>query len=177
MIPTTLNPDFNRNRRNEAFPNFQLPKVIGGFSLEQDRRFNDSRKYLSYLRLPQEGSFDYDLNVGYESYVPGPKEVHLTSLLEFIGKNKKKLIDPSTKRLNARFVAYRGLLTQICVTPYFPRDSWTISATKYKGTIYLCNYVSPEKKAANEARETEFSQRCSYYGRNFERFILTGEKD
>lgn len=174
MPETNLKPHFSNYNRREPFPQFQQPRLIDGFSLEQDRSFNHSRKYLKYLRLPEE-PFDLDLNVGYDTYVPGPKEVNITSLLQFIGKTDRQLIDRSGKNLAADFVCYRGLLTQIFTTPYFSRDPWTVLATKFRGTIYLCNYTSPEKKKLYEERDTEYSIKCCYYGKNFERFVLTGE--
>lgn len=175
MPETKLNPHFRNYDPCAPFPQIQKPHIIDGFSLEQDRSFSqDRRKYLKYWRPPGPGSFDVDLNIGYETYLPGPKEVNIKSLLEFIRRNVKQLLNPNGNRLAANIVCYRGLLTQIFVTPYFARDSWSILATKYKGSIYLCNYVSPEKTKENEARDTEYSLKCSYYGKNFERFVLTG---
>lgn len=179
MPETTLKPHFSNYSRREPFPRFQQPHIIDGFSLEQDRSFSKSpRKFLKYLRLPEPGTYDFDLNLDYETYVPGPKEVHINCLLEFIGRSwrSKSLLNDSGNGLAADFVCYRGLLTQIFITPYFTRDCWSVVATKYRGTIYLCNYVSPERRKEYEARDTEYSKKCSYYGKNFERFILTGEE-
>lgn len=174
MTETQLKPHFSNYSRRERFPNIQKPQIIEGFCLEQDRSFCDSRKYLKYFCFP-EGNFDIDLNTGYESYVPGPKGVHVTSLLQFIGRHWKRLLHSSENRLAADFVCFRGLLTQICITPYFTRDSWSVLAIKYRGTVYLCNYVSPEKMKEYEARDTEYANKCRYYGKNFERFVLTGK--
>lgn len=174
MPETTLKPHFKNYNWREPFPRFQQPKIIDGFSLEQDRSFaKEPRKFLKYWRRPERGSFDFDLNLDYESYVPGPKGVHINTLLGFIGQNKSLLCPAAGKGLAADFVCYRGLLTQVFVTPYFTRDPWCVLATKYKGTVYLCNYVSPERMREYEARDTEYSIKCSYYGKNFERFVLT----
>lgn len=175
MPQTELQPHFSNYNSQQPFPNFQRPQIITGFSLSQERDYIPTRKHLKYLRLPDPGSYSFDLNLGYDSYVPGPKEVKLTSLQQFIKANRQCLLDNSGKKLAADFVCYRGLLTQICITPYFPRDSWSITASRSGGSIYLCNYESPEKERTKRAQETDYSRKCSYYGKNFERFILTGE--
>lgn len=175
MPETSLKPHFNNYDRREPFPQFQKPVIIEGFSLEQDRSFSkEKRKFLKYFRLPDPGTFSHDLNVDYESYLPGPKEVHINCFLEFIRRSWKSLLNPSGNRLAADVVCYRGLLTQIMVTPYFTRDPWSLVAIKYRGTIYLCNNTSAEKAKEAEARESEYSMKCCYYGKNFERFVLTG---
>ena len=163
-----LLPHYSNYSPAQPFPEFQQPRILDGFSLEQDRSFQHSRKFLKYLRLPQNNPPGIDLNLGYEDYVPGPKEVNINSLLEFLGRKKSLLEGPD-------FVCYRGLLTRIFISPYFPSDPWTILATRYRGVIYLCHYTSPEQQQAEDQRQTEYSQRCCYYGKNFERFIFTGE--
>lgn len=176
MRDTGLKPHFRNYNSQEPFPRFQKPHIIDGFSLEQDRSFSkDRRKFLKFWRRPEPGTFNYDLNLGYDSYIPGPEDGPIASLLVFIDQNWKRLLNPSGSRLAADFVCYRGLLTQICISPYFTKDSWSLLATKYRGTIYLCNYVSPEKKREREAKDTEYSMKCCYYGKNFERFVLTSE--
>lgn len=173
MPETALKPHFSNYNSREQFPSFEKPHIIDGFSLGQDRSIaGSSRRNLKYLRLP-DSPFDFDLNVGYESYVPGPKEVNITSLLQCI--HHKKEVFLSSGKLSADFVCYRGLLTQILTSPYFSRDPWSIIATRYKGTIYLCSYTSPERTKRMQERETEYSNRCCYYGKNFERFIFTGK--
>lgn len=176
MPETNLQPHFRNYNPREPFPNFQKPHIIDGFSLEQDRTLSEQpRKYLQFWRRPKPGTFDFDLNLGYESYVPGPKETNINSLLKYYqraGKRNASLFKDS--RLAGDFVCYRGLLTQICITPYSTRDPWSVVAIKFRGTIYLCNYESPEKKKAKEASESEYSRKCAFYGKNFERFVMTG---
>lgn len=167
-MQTDLNPHFSHYNARRALPSSSQLKVIDGFSVEHDRSFcKDSRKYLKYLRLPDPGSFAFDLNVGYESYVPGIRHhsLNLNTLIEYIDNKKEDCGDKFT----ADFITRRGLLVRIMTTPYIPNDSWSVVATKYRGTIYLC------KSGKINAEEEPRSDRHTYYGKNIERFIFTGE--
>lgn len=55
-------------------------------------------------------------------------------------------------------------------TPYDNRDSWTIMATRYKGTIFLCNVETQDKKAERMNQSAE-QQKFARYGFKFERYI------
>lgn len=71
-------------------------------------------------------------------------------------------------RLNTDFVCFRGLLTQIMCSLHL-REDWTICATKWKDTIYLC--AADNKQTYNIPKE-EQNKFCSW-GYKFEQYMLT----
>lgn len=60
----------------------------------------------------------------------------------------------------------------IMSTPYEPRESWTILATRFKGTIFLCNEETPREKERRMNR-TERDKKFLRYGFKFERYIFS----
>ncbi|KAI1309331.1 Dom-3 Z [Mortierella claussenii] len=67
----------------------------------------------------------------------------------------------------ADFVCYRGILTKIMCTPYTRNEPWELGATLYKGSIYIEEHVTPEKRA-NAAGYNERHKLMSYWGYRFE---------
>lgn len=60
----------------------------------------------------------------------------------------------------------------IMSTPYEPREPWNILATRYKGTIFLCNEETQRKKAERMNR-TEKDKKFLRYGFKFERYLYS----
>ncbi|KAG0011361.1 Dom-3 Z, partial [Entomortierella chlamydospora] len=67
----------------------------------------------------------------------------------------------------ADFVCYRGILTKIMCTPYTRNEPWELGATLYKGTIYIEEHVTPEKRSA-ALGTSERHKLMSYWGYRFE---------
>lgn len=169
---TSLYPHFKNYQHSCPFPKFQRPHPVGCYSLDSDRNYIDSRINIQYLHLPK-STFKFDLNEGYSNYEEAERrDEKLDTILQFIERNWKNVTHSEEKRLIADFVCFRGLLTQILISPYFTRDSWSILATRYKDTVYLIDHCSQEKLEAKKST-TEYQKRCCYYGHKFEQFVLT----
>ncbi|KAF9958361.1 hypothetical protein BGZ70_009220 [Mortierella alpina] len=67
----------------------------------------------------------------------------------------------------ANFICYRGILTKIMCTPYSRNEPWELGATLYKGTIYIEEHVSAEKRQ-NATGTNERHKLMSYWGYRFE---------
>ncbi|XP_071445958.1 decapping and exoribonuclease protein-like isoform X2 [Hetaerina americana] len=70
------------------------------------------------------------------------------------------------------FVTFRGVLSMIMSTPYEKFEGWIVCATKFKGTIYLCRYDTPQKIKNEESRTTREKDMCDW-GYKFEQFLLS----
>lgn len=172
MKNTNLKP--KHTRHPDHFPSFSQPKIIGSFSLDENRHFildNRNCQYI-YKNLSTK-SVNLDLNDGMEKVIRKSESAHeekVDHLLQFI--LKKKLLS-NDKPLSVDFVCFRGLLRLLMCTPYENRDPWIILATKYRGTIYLCSYETENHKE-ERLNATEQSQRICSYGFKFEQLILSG---
>ncbi|KAF9573772.1 hypothetical protein EC968_008051 [Mortierella alpina] len=74
---------------------------------------------------------------------------------------------PMASMTQANFICYRGILTKIMCTPYSRNEPWELGATLYKGTIYIEEHVSAEKRQ-NSAGTNERHKLMSYWGYRFE---------
>lgn len=177
---TYLSPKYTENP--PQFPSISQPKIIGSFSLDENRQYIADARNCKYVYSKyQSDRVCYDLNEGMEQVIRKPElctEEKITHLLEFILRNKEKLRNISNvtenRILSTDFVCFRGLLRLIMCSPYERRDPWSILATKYKGTIYLCD-LETEKKRTDRMNQTEASKRICSYGFKFEQYILSGK--
>ncbi|KAG0030926.1 hypothetical protein BGZ81_002066 [Podila clonocystis] len=67
----------------------------------------------------------------------------------------------------ADFVCYRGILTKIMCTPYTRNEPWELGATLYKGSIYIEEHVTDEKRQS-AGGSSERHKLMSYWGYRFE---------
>ncbi|KAF9305462.1 hypothetical protein BGZ74_010128 [Mortierella antarctica] len=67
----------------------------------------------------------------------------------------------------ADFVCYRGILTKIMCTPYTRNEPWELGATLYKGSIYIEEHVTDEKRQS-AGGSNERHKLMSYWGYRFE---------
>lgn len=86
-----------RNYRlfDKNFPFFRQPNEIGSFSLDINRKFEDSRNQLKYFIKPQDfNRVQFDLRKGYSTMVrkDETEKEYIDSILKWINKNKKKFI-------------------------------------------------------------------------------------
>lgn len=157
--------DLRPSRSIRPFPKFEKPRLEGFFSVDEHRNYQDSLTNLKYLKIPAKVKFD--LNKGDDIYVVKPAsadEEKLNHLLEFLIVNK-------TEKPNIPdFLCFRGLLTMLMLTPY-EQEPWIILATKFKGTIFLCNKRT-ERAKATRLKQTERDRKFMRYGFKFESFIL-----
>jgi RAT1-interacting protein len=179
--PSILKPNFRHNRTSH-FPNISKPKIVGSFSVDKLRTYQNDNSNLKYLVLPKDKKFSFNLNEGFELYQFKPEQSHaekIDHLLSYILKNldKSKQRDDGAPAagqfLRHDFVCFRGLMRLLMCTPYEFRESWSILATKYKGTIYLCAKELEEKRM-ERLNATDMSKKICAYGFKFEQFILAG---
>ncbi|XP_042228671.1 decapping and exoribonuclease protein-like [Homarus americanus] len=125
---------------------------------------------------------DYDLNVAMDKMIrknfEETKTEKLDRLLEWILQNLYKFqtkdsSDKPLKCLSTDFVCFRGLLTELLCTPYESKEGWIICATKFRDTIYLCAYETPEKQSQRE-NATELQKTMSAWGYKFEQYMTDG---
>ncbi|KAK3828930.1 MAG: RAI1 like PD-XK nuclease-domain-containing protein, partial [Benniella sp.] len=65
----------------------------------------------------------------------------------------------------------RGILTKIMCTPYTRNEPWQLRATLFKGTIYIEEHVSPEKRK-DAGGSNERHKLMSYWGYRFETIFI-----
>lgn len=76
-------------------------------------------------------------------------------------------------RLDVDFICRRGTLKTLFSTPYRKSDGWIICASKYRGTIYLCEYYTPQKEY-EAATETITEKQNASQGSKFEQYMVAG---
>ncbi|KAK3877006.1 hypothetical protein Pcinc_018259 [Petrolisthes cinctipes] len=160
------------------------PMVIGDFSLDETRQICHDRRNLHYITVDWKHSkkVKYDLNVSYDKTIKKniqeTKQEKLDRLLDWILNNTSKFhTEQSTGQplqcLSTDFVCFRGLLTELLCTPYETRDGWIICATRFRDTVYLCAYETPEKQAHRET-ETDMQKKMCSWGYKFEQYMIDG---
>ncbi|KAF9345775.1 hypothetical protein BGX34_004463 [Mortierella sp. NVP85] len=80
---------------------------------------------------------------------------------------KQRQQQQQSSTTKADFVCYRGILTKIMCTPYARNEPWQLRATLFKGTIYIEEHVSPEKRK-DAGGSNERHKLMSYWGYRFE---------
>lgn len=74
--------------------------------------------------------------------------------------------------MDTDFICRRGALKIILCSPY-RREDWIICASKYRGTIYLCEFYTNEKEYEHVNATIETKQ-INSQGLKFEQFMLAG---
>ncbi|GAB6029280.1 Dom-3 Z [Chamberlinius hualienensis] len=161
------------------FPKFSQPKQLGTFGLEKQRQFvNDDRNIKFYKEPFDLKLVHFNLSTGHDKAIVKNEEVNekLDNLLKWILTNREKVVRKSVSqnqyRLSYDFVCYRGLLTILACSPYEHREGWIICATKFRGTIYLCAFNTPEV-AKNKRQMTNKDKLACYWGRKFEHYVTS----
>lgn len=75
--------------------------------------------------------------------------------------------------MDADFICRRGALKTLLCTPYEKYENWIIFASKYRGTIYLCEFYTPEKEQRHVNASTQ-ERRFSSWGYKFEQYMVAG---
>ncbi|KAG5671407.1 hypothetical protein PVAND_001605 [Polypedilum vanderplanki] len=159
-----LKPYFKRREHISMTP----AVIVGAYSIDRNRNYQDGLKNLKYLKIPKE--INFDLNQGL--YIDKPEldiRERLHQLTSFIMHNSKDVI--KEKKVDADFVCFRGVLRYLLETPYNGKQAWEIDAVKYKGTIYMCLLPSQEqiRYQNNENSET---RKFRQYGYKFESYLM-----
>ena len=174
------------------FPVFQLPKLIGSFSLDNRRKYHNDNSELRYISLPGNGTettwkVHFDLTVGVENAIEKDSDAiknhMLDDLLTWIVQERKlknpMFVDGQSPQQRVRgidFVCFRGLLTLIIATPYESRakdKSWKLVATRYQNIIYLWQ-IKEEDDERRSFRHNPLQHQMSIWGFKFEQYLCAG---
>lgn len=180
LKPLELRPSFGEGPRK--CPEISNTRIVGGFSADQQRQYHEGFQNCKYLHKNfHPNRVHYDLNVGIERAIQKPdnfsENEKINHLLHFISTKFEDLRNTTDtyrkKPLKADIVCFRGLLRLLMCSAYERREGWTILATKYKGTIYLCARETDQKREeiANRSQKTK---NILSYGYKFEQYIFTG---
>lgn len=159
------------NRALTTTPNASLafPKIVGCYSLNNERNYQANFSKLKYLvHYNEDDNIYFDLNKNSNKFLNKPSGIaakeKINHLLEFIARNFYKLRQvEQNKILRYDFVCFRGLLTKIMITP-FEQENWTIRASCLKGTIYMWSW--------EEERDYPNKEKFIYWGYKFENYMF-----
>ncbi|ELU05819.1 hypothetical protein CAPTEDRAFT_186717, partial [Capitella teleta] len=168
------------NRFDTKFPFFRQPKEIGFFSQDSDRQFRADDSSLRYYCAPKpECDSNFDLKAGFDTFIKKDDSVkeRLDDLLRWVILNREKFRPPDADKnpvtsLCTDFICWRGLLTRVLCTPYEQREGWIIAVIKLRGTFYLCEYDTEEKKH-QITKETHRQLLLQYGGFKFEQYMTS----
>lgn len=162
--------NFN-NKRIATTSLFDIPQMIGYFSVNENREFMPDASKLKYLKMPPYRNVYFDLNKGIEDFVPKPESVKqekMDFLLRFILNNVEQLKVKSgsfnpDKVLEADIICSRGRLAQIMCTNQNSGKKWSLIVSKYRGNIYIC-----------QPDGDDFHTLQTKYGYKFEQYLMSG---
>ena len=183
-LPALKISDPHADRKSDC--TIRKPQKLGAYSNSKTSEgdvYEEGEGELRVLKLPARlKHVSYDLSDGYIRIRDGgsvicsqiDKEPGLKNLLKWVLGNKGKFRlqsgMQSSSVLNTDFLTYRGVITKIMCFPYETREGYIIAATKYKGTIYLYEFLT-EKKRQEELNRGEKTNMFSYGGFRFEYYI------
>ncbi|KAG5327061.1 RL13A protein, partial [Pseudoatta argentina] len=128
------------------------PELIGHFSIDGDLQYHADLSQLKYYIPPSDpNNVNFDLNKNFISTRHRPTSyLKLDNLLRWLSNNFHRLEKPLSVQeerwLDIEFIASLGTIKTILCSPYKMRDEWIICASKYRGTIYLCEFYSDKRE-------------------------------
>ncbi|XP_011262330.2 decapping and exoribonuclease protein [Camponotus floridanus] len=166
----------------ENFSKDMLPKLtlklIGHYSIDGDLQYHADLSQLKYYIPPPDLDnvfFDLKKNSTFTHYKP-TSYIKLDDILRWISDNFKLLEKPlpQDQWLDTDFICRRGALKVILSTPYERCKDWIICASKYRGTIYLCEFYTDEKEYQHVNTTAETKQLTSQ-GFKFEQYMVADQ--
>ncbi|KAJ3091022.1 decapping endonuclease targeting mRNA [Quaeritorhiza haematococci] len=147
---------------------YQQPTEVGYFSYDEHRKLHlFSDKELKYYYQPEPNA---NLNEGYPQLFTKRDDSipeHLDSLLECLTAVNQRAEQGGKPSIQPKFCTWRGIMTKIMCTPYLQNDAWELGATRYKGTIYIEEHETDERKQRKYG-ETDRDKLMTYWGYKFE---------
>ncbi|KAJ9577289.1 hypothetical protein L9F63_006128, partial [Diploptera punctata] len=161
---------------NRKFPSYDRPVVIGCFSLDVHRNYCNDLSQMKYVRVNDRFLRDgetykvrYDLDRGREHSIERDYvDEHLDNLLKWILENNKT----KENHVVADVVCFRGSLAKLMCTVYENQEGWIFCATKFNGTLFLCQFETEEKIKQRENMSDKEKQ-FTFWGRKFERYMCS----
>ncbi|XP_042147933.1 decapping and exoribonuclease protein [Ixodes scapularis] len=74
--------------------------------------------------------------------------------------------------LGVNFVCKRGMLATVARTPFSTDQSWLVSATRYKDTLYLCKFKR-EYEGPWDPKYARVEQKMNFWGHKFEQYMTS----
>ncbi|CAL7946550.1 unnamed protein product [Xylocopa violacea] len=149
-------------------------EIIGNFSVDGNRKYLNDLSQLKYYKEPADidnvnFNLDENQNTVTKSNVHKKLDFTLSWILENIDILRTQDFESSKRWLEPEFIFNRGILTKLLVTPYTYKN-WIICASKFKGTIYLCNFYTDEQ-LMEELNKSERNKRQTSWGFKFEQCV------
>ncbi|XP_071488435.1 decapping and exoribonuclease protein-like [Diadema antillarum] len=183
------------HRFQNRYPSFRDPAEIGHFSLDADRRVHCDARFLDVYTHPKDPEkINFDLRQGYKEFIERDDDDKdrldkLTGWMlkkrdvistrrksrETSGAEEKTNEEGQMERLKADFVTLRGHMTKFLCTPYEKREGWAMAVTLFRGTYYISEVETEEKRRRREAL-SEKEKEMSYWGYKFEQYVTSDGK-
>jgi len=165
---------------DKEFPNLRQPAIVGEFSLDSNREFLADRSGLGYIHRPRDPDrVQMDLNQGLDRVIRKGEEAQggaegLKNMLQCILHYRQRfaLASGELDSLHTDLVCYRGLLTTLLCSPYEGKEGWEVTAARWRGTIYLRQQETEERRRQRE-RETDRQKTMSSWGYKFEQYLTS----
>merc|ERR1719244_122005 len=127
---------------------------------------------------PKGTNVNFDLNKGMSRVVrakTSKSEEQLDHLLRGILQHKDRFaVGGEMSSLHTDVVCFRGLLTTLLATPYEGREGWQIRVARWRGTVYILQ-VETEQRRVQKERETDRQKVMCSWGFKFETFLTSTE--
>ncbi|XP_077275402.1 decapping and exoribonuclease protein-like isoform X1 [Temnothorax americanus] len=152
-------------------------ELIGYFSIDGDSQYHADLSQLKYYIPPSDpDNVNFDLNINYMSTRHKPtSHIKLDNILRWIADNFHRIEKPLSAQeerwLDIDFISSRGTIKTILCSPYKTFDEWIICASKYRGTIYLCEFYTDEKEH-RRVNETMSEKQVTSWGFKFEQYMV-----
>jgi RAT1-interacting protein len=142
---------------------------LGNFSRVGEREHVNGASRRAYIvEPPAIDVLSWDLNVAYESRTPKDPAINtkLDHLLRWITENFSVFTtaceSEEISSLHTDFICYRSLLTKIMCTIHERSRGWVMGATKYRDSIYMCQYKPGRRALNNEAKQRQTAWRLKF---------------
>ncbi|KAH8275132.1 hypothetical protein KR026_000466, partial [Drosophila bipectinata] len=125
----------------KTFPNVTSPKCIGSYSISPFGSFENNNDRMRYIAIPPPKRFPLPLRNQERQVVPiKPPQETIDNTLLFIESMRSSLLNVVDMRVvvNAAFVCPKEVLELIMFAPFENKYGWTLGATRFRGTLYLC---------------------------------------
>jgi RAT1-interacting protein len=172
------------------------PIKLGTYSVTwkagQEDIFEEKPTNLKILNLPNQlYGINVDLTDGYKPLSEfGSVMISQANHEDGINRNFLKWITRHPESYNneadtmndaseVNFVSSRSVFARVMLSPTEKYDGWCMAATKFKGTIYLTDFIASEKMRQwwGNVEKDDYKNRVSYAGLKFENYITHPQAD
>ncbi|XP_071650895.1 decapping and exoribonuclease protein-like [Temnothorax longispinosus] len=155
-------------------------ELIGHFSIDSDLQYRADLSQLKYYIPPLDpDNVNFDLNINCTSARDKPTSyIRFENILRWIWDNFHRIERPLSEQeqdeerwLDIDFICSRGIIRKLLCEPYAKMsDEWIICASKYRGTIYLCEFCpdARERGQDNAVVENQISSKIN----KFQQYIV-----